>query len=159
MDTLRAYRDDGLLAELLARGLSPLRVPRVMARFAWIVPALVRAGEYGVIALLGWLGGRSVLPVIYGLLAAMAFHHYDIVYRLRHQRTPLPAWVGRLGLGWEGRILVLLAAALLDVLLPVATALAIWCGALFVTESVFSWVRIARDADRTIAVAAHDDEE
>ena len=159
MDTLRAYRDDGLLAELLASALSPLRLPRAVARFGWIIPALVRAGEYGLIALLGWLGGRSVLPVIYGLLAAMAFHHYDIVYRLRHQRTPLPVWVGRLGLGWEGRVLVLLAAAVLDVLLPVATGLAIWCGALFVTESVVSWVRTARDADRIIAVAAHDAEE
>ena len=159
MDTLRAYRDDGPLALVVSRAFASLRLPRSITRFAWLVPALIRAGEYGVVALLGWSGGPAVLPVVYGLLAAVAFHHYDIVYRLRHQRTPLPVWVGPLGLGWEGRVLVLVAAAAADALLSVATALALWCGALFVTESVFSWVRLARDAERTVAVAAHDDEE
>ncbi|MPZ71931.1 MAG: hypothetical protein GEU74_01665 [Nitriliruptorales bacterium] len=157
-DTLALYRDDGPLARAVmaavSRGTQPAR-----HRLAWLVPPLLRAVEYGGIAVLGWRAGASGLGATYALLAAMAFRHYDIVYRLRHQAAPPPAWVGTAGLGWDGRVVVVLAAALTDVYVPTAIGLAVWCGALFVAESVTSWVRVARDPTRTVAMATGDDEE
>lgn len=128
-------------------------------RIQWLTPPLLRAAEYGFLAFMGWRIGVGVLPATYGLLAAIAFHHYDVVYRIRHQRIPPPPWVFRVGLGWDGRMLLMLTAALARVYEGAAVALAVWCGTLFLLESVASWVRIARDANRTVAVAADDDEE
>lgn len=128
-------------------------------RIQWLTPPLLRAAEYGFLAFMGWRVGVGVLPATYGLLAAIAFHHYDVVYRIRHQRIPPPPWLFRIGGGWDGRMLLMLTAALAGVYEGAAVALAVWCGTLFALESVASWVRVARDANRTVAVAAEDDEE
>lgn len=127
------------------------------AAFAWLLPATLRLGEYGTIVVLAWRSGGAALAVTYGALAAIAFHHYDIVYRLRHQRLPPPRWLGWLGGGWEVRLLVLTASAWAGVLLPVLIAMASWLGLLYVTESAASWIAVARDEQRTVA-AGPDDE-
>lgn len=116
----------------------------VPGRLAWLLPPLLRAGEYGFVLALGIRAGPSALPVIYGLLAAVAFHQYDIVYRLRHQRVAPPRWVTWLGGGWDGRMLLVALLFAVGLLESGAVALAVWCAALFVPESIASWVRIER---------------
>ena len=127
-------------------------------RFAWAVPPLLRTLEYGLLLRLTVLGDHDALPACFALLGALAFHHYDTVYRLRHQRVPPPAWLGAAGGGWDGRLLVvavLAAAGILGVgLWVVAGAL----GLLFVTESVTSWLRFAK-AERLVGYGDEDEDD
>jgi hypothetical protein len=170
MSALLAYRDDGLLAQLLGRknpvppslltlvALLPLAVAiaanedstavvgAVFAwmivvggvsrggslesdRFNWAVPALLRIGEY---AALVWLHPAAALAV----LLPLAYRHYDLVYRLRYQRRTPPEWGG----GWDGRLLVGWALLALDALPEGFYVLGGILGALFVAESVASWL-------------------
>jgi hypothetical protein len=186
-DNLRAYRDDGPLAQFLAGALRPFvghalslgllaavllgvailtsaeskatllvgglafivlasvgAAGDVPGRLAWLLPPLLRIGEYAFALALGSRTDSSVLPVVYALLAAVAFHHYEIVYRLRHQRVAPPPWVYALGGGWDGRMLLLALLFALGALKAGVAVLAVWCGTLFVFESIASWVRFTR---------------
>ena len=110
-------------------------------RFAWMITPLVRAFEYAMLIWIATLAGDSSKPAAFALLCALAFHHYDLVYRSRHQgRTP-PTWVRVVSLGWEGR--VALAWILLAVgALPAGFyVMAIVFGVVFVAEAAFSWTR------------------
>ncbi|WP_157407221.1 DUF5941 domain-containing protein [Actinomadura atramentaria] len=108
-------------------------------RFDWLVPPIVRSIEYGYLAVLGFAQGVPA-PFTYVLLAVLAFHHHDVVYRARQGLRP-PAWVSRAGLGGEGRMLVAAFAGLLG-LLPFAYAsLAVYLGVVFGGESVRTWAR------------------
>ena len=60
----------------------------------WAEPALLRAIEYAGLIWIAALAGESRVPAAFALLAALAFRHYDLVYRLR-QRGTAPARVGR----------------------------------------------------------------
>ena len=146
----------GAAGFVVLAGIGAGRNPSV--RTSWMVAPLLRAGEYGLYAWLGWRAGGAAPAAVYGLLAALAFHHYDAVYRLRHQRAALPTSVGMLGLGWEGRALVMLAAALVDATAAVAAVLGIWCALLFVTDSVTSWIRLSRAGLQVAPVDADGDE-
>lgn len=128
-------------------------------RIQWLVPPMLRAGEYGVVATLAWRAGTPEVWLAYVLLSVVAFHHYDIVYRLRHQRTAPSHLVTQLCGGWEVRTIVVTVAALAGVLTPVLIALTAWCGALFVSESMRSWVVLALDESRRTHVGAEIEEE
>lgn len=128
-------------------------------RIQWLVPPMLRAGEYVVVATLAWRTGTTEMWLAYLLLAVVAFHHYDIVYRLRHQRTAPAHLVSQLCGGWEVRTIVVTAAAITGVLAPVLIALAAWCGALFVSESMRSWVILALDETRRAHVGSEIEEE
>jgi phosphatidylglycerophosphate synthase len=136
---LELFRDDGPLARALAR-----RIPR--ARLDWLVPPLLRLVEYSGLLWIAVSAGRSSEPAAFALLAVLAFRHYDLVYRLRHQGVPPAEWLGVLAGGWDGRLIlgwVLFAAGALPAGFFVLAGL---LGAVLVTESVASWVRFARDA-------------
>ncbi|MFI0447811.1 DUF5941 domain-containing protein [Actinomadura sp. 6N118] len=142
---LRAYRDDGPICTVLgrlARGLLPPLPGAHTGRLDWLVPPIIRSIEYGYLAVLGFAQGVSA-PLIYALIAVLAYHHYDTVYRTRQRLWPHD-WVFRAGLGWEGRMLIV-AFAGLSGLLPFAyAALAAYLGVLFVSESVTTWTRTGR---------------
>lgn len=108
-------------------------------RVDWLVPPVLRAAEYVFVAAVGLAAGVPG-PLIFGLICAVAYHHYDVVYRLR-QRVDHPRWVSRAGLGWEGRMIVVALAAFVGVATPVYLVLTVALGALFVAESVLTWVR------------------
>jgi len=113
-------------------------------RFAWTVPPLLRLVEYGGLAWFAVLAGAAAVPGAFALLAAVAFRHYDIVYRLRYQGVAPPPWVGRVGAGWEGRLVIgfaLLAAGALPEGFFIAGGL---LAIVFVAESVAGWTRLAR---------------
>lgn len=113
-------------------------------RFDWLVPPVLRAIEYGYLAGLGLAQGVPA-PLVYVLLAVLAYHHYDTVYRTRLGLRP-GAWVLRAGLGWEGRMLVVAAAGLAGPLPFAYPALAAYLGVLFAGESLTTWSRTGRDS-------------
>lgn len=125
----------------------------------WLVPPMLRGGEYGIIAVLTLRAAGSEMWLAYAFLAAVAFHHYDIVYRLRHQRKAPPRAVYQLGGGWEGRTLVVTVAALTDALDPLLAIAGLWCGALFMSESMRSWMMLAFDETRRSHAAIEIEEE
>ncbi|TDC58005.1 hypothetical protein E1281_02905 [Actinomadura sp. KC345] len=108
-------------------------------RLDWLAPPISRGIEYGYLAVLGFAQAVSA-PLVYVLIAVLALHHHDIVYRTRQGRRPRE-WVLRAGLGWEGRMLFA-AVAGLSGLLPFAyAALAAYLGVLFGAEGVVAWAR------------------
>jgi hypothetical protein len=111
-------------------------------RLDWLVPPLIRAIEYGYLAVLGFAHGLSA-PLIYTLIAVLAYHHYDTVYRTRQKLWP-QEWVFTAGLGWEGRMLIVAAAGLVGVLPLAYAVLAGYLGVLFGVESVRTWTKTGR---------------
>lgn len=124
-------------------------------RFAWIVPPVLRLLEYGTLLAFAALAGPPAVPACFALVAALAFHHYDTVYRLRHQGVAPPRWLSLAGGGWDGRILVgyvlLLAGAARTGFLVAAIVLVV----VYVAESTSGWLRFTQ-AQRP---ALYDDEE
>jgi phosphatidylglycerophosphate synthase len=118
--------------------------PPVVHVLGWQLPALLWFAESVVIAAVGWV---YLLPaeqgLAFALLAAVAYHRYDVVYRLRDTGEPPPAWLSLAGLGVFGRMLVVLAvAAWAPKALPVVlTVGAGWLALLYLTESVAGWRR------------------
>ena len=152
-----AYRDDGPIAAwILNKATRPRRAGD--RRLGWIVPPLLRLFEYGFVIALTALAQPEALPFAFTFLLVLSFHHYDTVYRLRHQRLAPPGWVRAVGGGWEGRVVVsciLALAGALDVgLLAWAVGLAI----VYAAESSASWVRFGR-ADRPAAYPGEDEDD
>lgn len=112
--------------------------------FRWLLPPLVRLVEYAGLLWLGSLAGGSGVPAAFALIAAFAFRHYDLVYRLRHRGATPPAWVNLAGLGWDGRLLLGYVLLLAGVLPAAFFILAAVLGAVFVAESAAGWTSSAR---------------
>ncbi|MFE9407907.1 DUF5941 domain-containing protein [Streptomyces sp. NPDC006704] len=112
----------------------------------WLVPPLFRVAEYCVILI---LAARSdvpgALPAAFGLVSAVAYHHYDTVYRIKGGSGAPPAWLVRAVGGHEGRALVVtvlaavLAARETDFTLAL-TALAAAVALVVLVESIRFWV-------------------
>ncbi|MGW3264135.1 DUF5941 domain-containing protein [Streptomyces sp. NPDC001056] len=122
----------------------------------WLVPPFFRAAEYGtVLALAGKAGVNGALPAAFGLVAAVAYHHYDTVYRIRGNAGASPAWLVRSIGGHDGRTLLVavLAAALTAAQFKAAlTVLAVVVALLVLVESIRFWVSAG-------APAVHDEGE
>jgi hypothetical protein len=124
-------------------------------RLGWAVPPVLRVAEYGGLLWIGALAGQSSRAAAFALLCALSFRHYDLVYRLRHQGTTPPAWIGDAALGWEGRLVlgyILLVVNALPAGFYVAAGL---FAAVFVAESISGWRRFGRAAQP----ATYEDEE
>ncbi|MDQ1007033.1 phosphatidylglycerophosphate synthase [Streptomyces sp. V4I23] len=125
----------------------------------WLVPPVFRAAEYGtVLVLAAHAEVNGALPAAFGLVAAVAYHHYDTVYRIRGGTGAPPHWLVRVIGGHEGRVLaVALAAFLLNgtdftiALTVVAVAVAL----VVLAESIRFWVT----AHKRGAPAVHDEGE
>ncbi|WGD39351.1 DUF5941 domain-containing protein [Streptomyces cathayae] len=148
------------LAALLYVPASALAVARPLGgALDWLVPPFFRAAEYGtVLALAAHAGVNGALPAAYGLVAAVAYHHYDTVYRIRGDAGAPPPWLVRATGGHEGRTLTVavLAALLTASQFTVAlTALAVAVALLVLVESIRFWVA----AHRGGAPAVHDEGE
>ncbi|MEU4148980.1 DUF5941 domain-containing protein [Streptomyces sp. NPDC026659] len=122
----------------------------------WLVPPFFRAAEYGtVLALAARADVPGALPAAFGLVAAVAYHHYDTVYRIRGGAGAPPAWLVRAIGGQEGRVLLVavLAALLTASAFTVAlTVLAVVIALLVLAESIRFWVSAG-------APAVHDEGE
>ncbi|MER5214562.1 DUF5941 domain-containing protein [Streptomyces sp. NPDC002838] len=110
----------------------------------WLVPPLFRAAEYGTVLVLAAKADvNGALPAAFGLVAAVAYHHYDTVYRIRGNAGAPPAWLVRVIGGHEGRTLLVtvLAAALSASQFKVAlTVLAVAVALVVLVESIRFWV-------------------
>ncbi len=113
-------------------------------RFRWLVPAAIRLTEYAGLLWVGAAAGEHGLPAAFALIAALAFRHYDLVYRLRHRAETPPRWVNDLGLGWEGRLVAGAVMLLLGALPAGFFILAGVFAAVFVSESVAGWTQSTR---------------
>jgi hypothetical protein len=105
---------------------------------------MLRLAEYAGLLWLAALDSSAAVPGAFALLAALAFRHYDLVYRLRQRGDTPRGWLNAVGGGWDGRLVVgfvLLVAGALPAAFYVAAGL---LGALFVGESAAVWARLAR---------------
>jgi phosphatidylglycerophosphate synthase len=122
----------------------------------WLIPPLFRAAEYGTVLILAAHADvNGALPAAFGLVAAVAYHHYDTVYRIRGNAGAPPAWLVRATGGHEGRTLLVtvLAALLTASQFKVAlTALAVAVALVVLVESIRFWASAG-------APAVHDEGE
>jgi hypothetical protein len=126
-------------------------------RLAWAAPPLVRLGEYAGLVWIATLHGGAAEPAAFALLCALAFRHYDLVYRLRHQGATPAAWVDALSLGWEGRLVLAFVLLVVGALPAAYFAWAALLAVVFVGEAVVSWVRHSR-GQRTVEYEDEEDE-
>ncbi|MEU0755482.1 DUF5941 domain-containing protein [Streptomyces albogriseolus] len=128
-------------------------------RLDWLVPPLFRAAEYGtVLVLAADAEVNGALPAAYGLVSAVAYHHYDTVYRIRGDAGVPPRLLVRAIGGHEGRTLAVavLAAVLTASGFTVAlTVLAVAVALVVLVESIRFWVA----AHQGGAPAVHDEGE
>ena len=122
----------------------------------WLVPPLFRAAEYGTVLILAAEADvNGALPAAFGLVAAVAYHHYDTVYRIRGDAGAPPTWLVRVIGGHDGRTLLVtvLAALLTASQFTVAlTVLAVAVALVVLAESIRFWVSAG-------APAVHDEGE
>jgi phosphatidylglycerophosphate synthase len=116
------------------------------ARLGWLAAPLIQLVAYAVI--LGLIVGDSLLgPASFALLAAVIYHHYDLVYRLRAGAGLVPRWLAIALGGNLGRsvLVVVLGTALAR---GSAVSVAVWLltaylAVIAVGESVRFWTRPA----------------
>ncbi|NGO71288.1 DUF5941 domain-containing protein [Streptomyces boncukensis] len=133
---------------VLCSGLALARPPK--GALDWLLPPLFRIAEYATILV---LAARSevngALPAAFGLVAAVAYHHYDTVYRIRGGTGAPPQWLVRAIGGHEGRTLLVTIAAALWLggadqdsqgFSSALTALAVVIAAVVLVESIRFWV-------------------
>ncbi|MFV8132022.1 DUF5941 domain-containing protein [Streptomyces syringium] len=110
----------------------------------WLVPPVFRAAEYlTILVLAAHSGGSGALPAAFGLVAAVAYHHYDTVYRIRGGSGAPPHWLVRAIGGHEGRVLAVTIAAALwhnQGFTIALTALAAALALAVLSESIRFWV-------------------
>ena len=113
-------------------------------RADWLVPALLQAGQYIYLAALAF-ALRVPAPATFALIAVIALHHMDLLYRHRYGVSPGPR-VAVAGLGWEGRMLVAGVGGLLGIETVFYIALAGYLGVLFGWDSLTCWLAV-RDGE------------
>ncbi|WP_217253688.1 DUF5941 domain-containing protein [Streptomyces sp. AC602_WCS936] len=125
----------------------------------WLVPPFFRAAEYGTVLVLAANADvNGALPAAFGLVAAVAYHHYDTVYRIRGGAGAPPQWLVRTIGGHEGRTLVITALAVLLTATQFTlalTVLAVAVALVVLAESIRFWVA----AHKGGAPAVHDEGE
>ena len=144
-----------IIAAVLLGALS--QVGRAGGGFDWLVPPALRLTEYAGLLWLGSVAGGNGLPAAFALVCALAFRHYDLVYRLRHRGVTPPAWVDNAGLGWEGRLLLGVLLLQFGVLPEGFFILAVVFAAVFVGESVAGWTGTVRSQQTAVYEEAEDE--
>jgi hypothetical protein len=154
---VRAQTSLALLAVLLAGLVIGAGArPPVAHVLDWQLPALLWLVEAVVIATVGWVHLPSAEQgLAFAFLAAVAYHRYDVVYRLRDTGRPPSSWLTLAGLGVDGRLLVVVAVTFwapgaLAAVLALGTA---WLAVIFLGESIAGWRRWIA-AQRPTAVPA-----
>jgi hypothetical protein len=147
---LAATQGDGASDGLVAAGVAWVVVLGGLSsgrphtdRFAWAVPGFLRVCEYGGLLWVAANAGDSSHAAAFALIAALVFHHYDLVYRPRFQGVAPPTWWNLVAGGWDGRLVlawVLLAAGALPAGMFILAGL---LGVGFATECALSWARLS----------------
>ncbi len=138
---LRPQLDLGPLGQPVWDATMSRRDP-VAGAFGWAWPAGMRVLELGTV----WVAAALVVPDrgawLFAWVFVVVFHHYDTLYRALGGAVP-PRWLVWAGLGWDGRTLLVVGAALLGA--PTLAGLLGWgslaLGLLFVVVGSAQWVR------------------
>jgi len=136
---------------VVAGGLSGRRAGA--SRLRWLVPPVLRFGEYAGLLWLGTLAGASSIPAAFALLAALTLRHYDIVYGLRYRGAPVSERLGVAMGGWDGRLALGCILLVTDALPAGFYVLAAIIAVVFGAAAIRDWSRARRP------VTFHDDEE
>lgn len=139
---LRTQLDAGPVSSLVARVI-PRSSPRLAGRFGWSAPVLLRVIELGGIALLLVMGSTENTVVAFWIVFAIAYHHYDVMYRSLQGTAP-PRWLTWLGFGWDGRLLVIIVVVLTAAWQPTLDVLLIWWVLWFAGVASIQWLRSNR---------------
>ncbi|WP_255706530.1 DUF5941 domain-containing protein [Microtetraspora sp. AC03309] len=123
-------------------------------RLDWMVPPILRLTEYGLIACVGFAHGVPPL-LIFALLGAIVFHHYDTVYRVRQHVYP-PSWLPVAGLGWDGRMLAVAIGGAVDLVTAMFALLGLYLWGLFCWESLTCWLAAPRSGVEAADLGAGD---
>jgi hypothetical protein len=105
-------------------------------RCDWLVPPLLLAGEYVFLAALG-LSHQVPPAAVFALLGAVVLRHIDVGYRARHG-SGISADV--LGLGWDGRMLLLGLAAMVGEAPLAYFAVSVYLWVLFGSDFFGGWL-------------------
>lgn len=125
------------------RGRDPLA-----GAFGWAWPMGLRLLELGV----AWVAVVVVVPAsgawLFAWVFVVVFHHYDTLYRALGGSAP-PRWLVWVGLGWDGRTVAVLVAAVLGA--AALSGLLAWgslvLGLLFVVVASGQWIGSMRGKD------------
>ncbi|MFJ1646950.1 DUF5941 domain-containing protein [Streptomyces sp. NPDC088258] len=132
----------GALVYVLTSGFVVAR--RMGGALDWLIPPVFRATEYSTVLIFGFRADvPGALPAAFGLVAAVAYHHYDTVYRIRGGAGAPPHWLVRLLGGHEGRTFLVVLAAFFAPerdLPPALTVLAVAVALIALAESIRFWV-------------------
>lgn len=147
---LAALEGDGASDSLVAAGIAWVVVLGGVSRgrphtdrFAWAVPGFLRVSEYGGLLWVAANAGDSSHAAAFALIAALAFHHYDLVYRPRFQGTAPPPWLNVAAGGWEGRLVLVWVLLALGALPAGMFVMAGVLGLAFAGECAASWTRLS----------------
>ncbi|MBU2667605.1 CDP-alcohol phosphatidyltransferase family protein [Actinoplanes bogorensis] len=102
----------------------------------WLVPAALRAAEFGFVVAVG-VSGSVPTPVTYLLLFTLTLHHYDLVARM--EKSAPAGQVTHDWLGWDGRVLVLAVAAVAGFATAGVLALAVVVLGSFLFHTIADW--------------------
>ncbi|WBB77177.1 DUF5941 domain-containing protein [Micromonospora sp. WMMD1128] len=103
----------------------------------WLVPAALRAAEY-LFAIAVGVVGRAPVWLIFGYVLVLTLHHYDLTARLEKRQAAPPLHTATLG--WEGRSLLLTAAAITGFVSFALATLTAYLFVVFVASVVLAWV-------------------
>ena len=141
--------DGGPIAALIARTLPVGARERIwLMPSAWAIPALLRLVELGFVTILVLVWQQSLVVLAFWWVAVFTFHHYDVLYRAL-QGYAMPRWLTWLGLGWDGRTILLLFACVLGASIFKST-LSIGAGVgalLFVVVASVQWLVTQQQAN------------
>ena len=142
---LARQADSGPVLALVSRAVPAAARARLWQhRAAWAVPAALRLVELGLVAVIALVWFPGLVVVAFWWVAVVAFHHYDTLYRALQHSAP-PRWLTFVGLGWDGRTVVVVAlaalgeSALRSGLSVGACALAAW----FVVVASVQWLAVS----------------
>jgi phosphatidylglycerophosphate synthase len=102
----------------------------------WLVPAALRAAEYLMVVAVGLVCSVPP-PVVYLLLFVLALRHYDLTARM--EKGAPGGSAARARLGWDGRVVLLVLAALTGFATVGALLLAVGVGGTFMVRAVVDW--------------------
>ncbi|GIE35522.1 hypothetical protein Ait01nite_085670 [Actinoplanes italicus] len=102
----------------------------------WLVPAALRAAEYLVVVAVG-LYGAVPWPLVFLLLFTLTLRHYDLTARMEKGAPATGA--GLAVLGWDGRVLLLVLAAIAGFATVGTVLLAVLVTGAFLTTAARDW--------------------
>lgn len=114
----------------------------------WLVPAALRAAEYLLVIGVG-VAAEVPAPVIFGLLFVLAMRHYDLTARLEKRQSAPGLRV--FGLGWDGRVSLLVVVAVAGPATAGMTVLGAYLLVLLVATASAGWIAALRADRRAVA--------